>query len=1317
MAPSGTVALKSFQSFMVSDSLLQRVVEAVKAGEKEARSTGDIQTFEVFYKGFRQNISTGRIMVIPAKVADSRETFPIALLYGCLVRQFGGEEMADILNYKIGDTEFDEYSKADLAAIKDKVFKNKEGKYESLVMFAPSWHNKREYIAFKFTKDDEQLTNMVRHLVFNVYFDPALSSAFNALMTDVATDKMDVCNVTPKLNFPGIAENPLKDYPDMQKLGAGRKKIFLTKKTAAAIEQSILEPAEMDVIAALNTAVEKSLGKKAGDMKQCRKCKETNVPDARVASLCDKCLKEIRESEKKDKKACGEMPVVEVPNVGPGTVSAEKGLPEKATEDLGPRDRQEPIGIELNPDTTPKVVAGEGKEAAKKTADYPCPSCYVPGAEGRDRWIKIRPEGSGYLPCPNCNYDPNKKPSKTAAPDAAVAPAPQKEEVVLYNQQGGSDKEYRVIMTPAGNDTWTVEAFNGPRGKATHKAQSFGPLRQDQAKKKFEELIAAKTSGGYTRSLEEQPKAPGSDALQPLPARGQGSVIQLENPIQVALYNGMLIGQMSDGMWENSSPMNHWRPMAEADVRIGKPGMNFSPRRTYSFVTLIPYVGEEMLDLARATKAYPSADLADLNHAIPYVVEARTEDFKEDWQKKYVEEILKATGETDIEQFRAKVKGQPYGMGELRKDLRAIQNVVNGQYHKDNDMRLSSIKKEGKDRNETMEYKGHSFKLTTWQERDRLNISLTDECCGGATVLDLWDDDARGLVEDGFIDPRNMIQSAVDYADSLGLITSQPDEDQHQFEASSEKSRQTAAKHEAMLQKNYGERRKVAEEVPSANSVLDEVLTDMGQAPEVKLPGQDNTNTEPERPVTTQAEPTTAPTPEPTDKPEETKAETKPEDQFFEKQQSESVTKEAAEHWNWEEGRTAAVPKQTVVYRKKKKGSTAQKVADVMDLLEGMGHFGIGSRYGAAVAEDMAGAKSEVDFDKAEVSGDARSEETTAPIKLEQHVGAEKMAAQPLPQKGTPEWHELKIALDSFKMNPAMLGVMGGTTIERAAQTLARYGLKWDETKNKAVKAAPASHLHEQASDKTSATYTEEGILPSDTSEGGKAHYFGESQELPTRKQVECMDCRHVGPPNRFGRCEKCQSGAITEKIHLDKSPSSEAKMVGASTKKSDDQRKDDVPVTPEGKPSEDKKQPVSDLADGPPEAHDVPPPVDNKVADLDPMPTEWNDPGADWEVVVDNIGTVYRGFDELEAQDAYDNYVDQSLSGVGSVGGSVTMMHNGEPVQEHSESTVEEEVDPLANMPGYREHSNSMDAQMQALNMEDQENLGEPEGDILGEF
>jgi hypothetical protein len=142
----------------------------------------------------------------------------------------------------------------------------------------------------------------------------------------------------------------------------------------------------------------------------------------------------------------------------------------------------------------------------------------------------------------------------------------------------------------------------------------------------------------------------------------------------------MLEGQMSDGMWENSSPGDHWRPMCEADVRIGKPGMNFAPRRTYSYVSLINDVGSEMLALARASKAYPNVDWESLNHAVMYIADTPLDRIKEDWQKKYVDAILKATGETDIVQVIARINGQPYGMGELRKDLRTIQNVVNGTY-------------------------------------------------------------------------------------------------------------------------------------------------------------------------------------------------------------------------------------------------------------------------------------------------------------------------------------------------------------------------------------------------------------------------------------------------------------------------------------------------------------------------------------------------------------------------------------------------------------------------------------------------------------
>jgi hypothetical protein len=46
MGVSGnSIALKSFQSYMVNDGLLAKTVEAIKAGEKEARTSSTIQSF------------------------------------------------------------------------------------------------------------------------------------------------------------------------------------------------------------------------------------------------------------------------------------------------------------------------------------------------------------------------------------------------------------------------------------------------------------------------------------------------------------------------------------------------------------------------------------------------------------------------------------------------------------------------------------------------------------------------------------------------------------------------------------------------------------------------------------------------------------------------------------------------------------------------------------------------------------------------------------------------------------------------------------------------------------------------------------------------------------------------------------------------------------------------------------------------------------------------------------------------------------------------------------------------------------------------
>jgi hypothetical protein len=261
MSVSGnSVAGKSFMSFTVNDGLLQKVVEAVKSGEKDARTSGEVKSFEVFYKGFRQNISIGRIFIVPAKVCDSRNNFPIALLYGTAIRELNlGEEVADLITHKMGDSEFDEYSQADYKTIKDTFFTGEDGKLTSLIIFAPNWSGIREYVGFKFTSDDDQLTNLLRHLVFSSYYSPNVSSAFNAMMTTVDTNKLDVTDITPKLTYPFLSENPLRAFPELTKQGSWTKgRIFLTAKTADAITQEILDPQELNVFEALDSALTES---------------------------------------------------------------------------------------------------------------------------------------------------------------------------------------------------------------------------------------------------------------------------------------------------------------------------------------------------------------------------------------------------------------------------------------------------------------------------------------------------------------------------------------------------------------------------------------------------------------------------------------------------------------------------------------------------------------------------------------------------------------------------------------------------------------------------------------------------------------------------------------------------------------------------------------------------------------------------------------------------------------------------------------------------------------------------------------------------
>jgi hypothetical protein len=266
--------VKSYNAFRVNEGLLAKVVEAIKSGETMARRSGVLRTFEVSYHAHREDLVLGHISLVPAKLADNFEDFPAALLYGAVIKSFKGEDVADLYHAKIGESEFDEYDHVNMQKIKDQLFKDVDGVYRTLVVFQPAWTGARDVITFHFIRKDELLLQAVRHMIYSAYYDPALSNGFEAMSNDLETLSHDVTDVTPKLNFPFLAESLLKEYPelvpaedvdgvnpltqyphflafgvtDTKTAGARRPKTVLAADTVGDVAEEILEPGEKAVI-------------------------------------------------------------------------------------------------------------------------------------------------------------------------------------------------------------------------------------------------------------------------------------------------------------------------------------------------------------------------------------------------------------------------------------------------------------------------------------------------------------------------------------------------------------------------------------------------------------------------------------------------------------------------------------------------------------------------------------------------------------------------------------------------------------------------------------------------------------------------------------------------------------------------------------------------------------------------------------------------------------------------------------------------------------------------------------------------------------
>lgn len=175
------------------------------------------------------------------------------------------------------------------------------------------------------------------------------------------------------------------------------------------------------------------------------------------------------------------------------------------------------------------------------------------------------------------------------------------------------------------------------------------------------------------------------------------NMIRFANAAQAILFECELSGQISDGYWENSRPHDHWKIMCSAkithafdgDVTGAVIGKNFRPMRKYNFNNkeLIDIVGNRMIGIVKFYTAFPNVsfdnhwDFEFNESAQEIAVEVKScSKQHEEYYRQKAARIMTTMGATtidDLENMLKKVDEVKYDMKMLRKDLKAMSELVN----------------------------------------------------------------------------------------------------------------------------------------------------------------------------------------------------------------------------------------------------------------------------------------------------------------------------------------------------------------------------------------------------------------------------------------------------------------------------------------------------------------------------------------------------------------------------------------------------------------------------------------------------------------
>lgn len=175
---------------------------------------------------------------------------------------------------------------------------------------------------------------------------------------------------------------------------------------------------------------------------------------------------------------------------------------------------------------------------------------------------------------------------------------------------------------------------------------------------------------------------------------GKPPKIIFENHIQQILYECEMKGLISDGMWENSKPYDHWHIMCDATTSVDSEGllprMNFKPKRRYNFNDdeLFEAIGDRMLWEAKCIIYFPpftpeQIDLLEylLPEYLELLLKARITEENTYWVEKRHELKLLLCCETEGDDALKKtaelIDAVDYSVKELRNELKRMGRIVN----------------------------------------------------------------------------------------------------------------------------------------------------------------------------------------------------------------------------------------------------------------------------------------------------------------------------------------------------------------------------------------------------------------------------------------------------------------------------------------------------------------------------------------------------------------------------------------------------------------------------------------------------------------